>query len=392
MPLSLYLLALATFAMGTSEFMLAGLVPDIAGDLDVTLAQAGSLTAGYAVGMILGAPAMAALARTWPRRPTLTFFLIVFIGAHALGAWTDSFGLLFGTRAVAAIANAGFLAVAMTTATRLVAADRKARALAILLGGTTIACVVGVPGGALLASAFGWRATFAAIALLCAPAVLGVLVGVPSDADDEQPSRDLRGELAQLTRPRLLSTLALGALVNAATFCTFTYLAPVATDLARLATLWVPVVLVVFGAGSFLGVTVSGRFADRHPTALITVGGGLLAIGWVALALTAHAGEAVLVLSFVQGTLSFAVGSTLIARVLYEATGAPTMGGSYATVALNLGAAAGPTLGGATISGASGLTGPIWTSAILVAVALATALPMSLVSRARRTGVSANAR
>lgn len=155
MPLPVYLLALAVFAMGTSEFMLAGLVPDIAATLHVSLAQAGSPTSAFAVGMVLGAPAMAALSRPWSRRASLSAFLIVFVAPHVVGALTDHLAVLLATRVLAAVADAGFLAVALTTATALVAPDRRARALAVLLGGTTIACVVGVPGGALLAAAFG---------------------------------------------------------------------------------------------------------------------------------------------------------------------------------------------------------------------------------------------
>jgi DHA1 family chloramphenicol resistance protein-like MFS transporter len=183
----------------------------------------------------------------------------------------------------------------------------------------------------------------------------------------------LDGELAQLRRPRLLLVLALGALVNGATFCTFTYLAPVATEVAGLGPWWVPVLLVAFGTGSFVGVTVAGRIADRRPALVVALGGGLLLAGWIALALSARHPAALIGLAVPQGALSFAVGGTLISRVLHEATGAPTMAGSYATAALNVGAAAGPTLGGLAMSTPLGVTAPIWASAALVAVALSIA-------------------
>jgi DHA1 family chloramphenicol resistance protein-like MFS transporter len=393
MPLPVYLLALAVFAMGTSEFMLAGLVPDIAGELHVSLAQAGSLTSAFAVGMVLGAPVMAALSRSWPRRTSLTAFLVVFVAVHVLGARTDNFDLLLATRIVAAVMNAGFLAVAVTAATGLVAPDRKARVLAVLLGGTTIACVAGVPGGALLETVFGWRAAFWAVAVLCLPAIAGVLgsgvLGVPvgvvgrgravggGEVDesatgpaDRRRQVGLRAELAELGRPGLLVVLGLGALVNGATFCTFSYLAPVVTDTARLGPLWVPVVLAAFGIGSLAGVSAAGRLADRHPGAVLALGGGLLLAGWVALALTARWPSTLLGLAFLQGALAFGVGSTLISRALYRAPGAPTMAGSYATAAFNVGAAAGPAIGGLTLATPLGLAGPSWASAVLVAAAL----------------------
>lgn len=378
MPLPLYLLAVAVFAMGTSEFMLAGLLPDIASDLDVTVGTAGTLTSAFAIGMIVGAPLVAVLARDWPRRASLLGFLLVFTAAHAVGAVTTDFPVLFVTRVVAAVANAGFLAVALTAAVTLVPADRKGRALAVLLAGTTVATVAGVPGGSVIGAVLGWRATFWAVAVACLPAALGILRGVPAgrDAAGATGRPALRVELAQLTRPPLILVMLLGALVNAATFGSLTFLAPVVTDSAGLGELWISVALVLFGAGSFVGVTVAGRLSDRRPGPVIAVGGPLLLIGWPALAMLAHRPVAVFILLFVLGALSFALGSTLITRVLYEAAAAPTMAGSYATAALNVGAAIGPVAAAAALRTEAGELGPLWASGVLVAAALLLALPL----------------
>lgn len=377
MPLPLYLLALAVFAMGTSEFMLAGLLPDIAADLGVTVGTAGSLVPAFAAGMAVGAPLMASLVRARPGRAGLLGFLLVFLAAHAVAAVTPGFTVLLVTRVVAALANAGFLAVALTTAAALVPGDRKGRALAVLLAGTTVATIAGVPGGAALGTLLGWRATFWAVAALCLPAALGILKGVPASGarEDTTAGPGLRAELARLRSPRLLLVMLLGALVNAATFASFTFLAPVVTGTAGLTGLWTPVALMLFGAGSLAGVTVAGRLADRRPGTVVTVGGPLLLLGWCALAVLAGEPVALLVLVFVQGALSFALGSTLITRVLYEAAGAPTMAGSYATAALNVGAAAGPLLAAPTLSTAAGNLGPLWASGLLVLLALLVALP-----------------
>ncbi|MFF7736532.1 Cmx/CmrA family chloramphenicol efflux MFS transporter [Streptomyces sp. NPDC007984] len=376
MPLPLYLLALAVFAMGTSEFMLAGLLPDIASDLDVTVGTAGALTSAYAIGMTAGAPLVAALARHWPRRLSLLGFVLVFAAAHVAGAVTASFPVLFATRVVAALANAGFLALALTAAVTLVPPGRTGRALAVLLSGTTVATIAGVPGGSVLGTSLGWRATFWAVAALCLPAALGILKGIPAGrGDDEAPGGPaLRTELAQLTRPRLIQMMLLGALVNAATFGSLTFLAPVVTDSAGLGDWWISVALMLFGAGSFAGVAVAGRLSDRRPGAVIAVGGPLLLVGWPALALLADEPVALLILVFVQGALSFALGGTLITRVLYEAAGAPTMAGSYATAALNVGAAVGPVIAAATLDTGAGALGPLWASGFLVASALLIAL------------------
>jgi DHA1 family chloramphenicol resistance protein-like MFS transporter len=378
MPLPLYLLAMAIFAMGTSEFMLAGLLPDIASDLDVSVGAAGMLTSAFATGMIVGAPVMAALARSWPERTSLLGFVFVFLAAHAVAAATSNFSILLATRVVAALANAGFLAVALTTAGTLVAPDKKGRALAVLLSGTTLATIAGVPGGSVLGTLLGWRATFWAVAALCLPAAIGIIKALPARTaqEDESDAPALRSELAQLRNPRLTLVMLIGALVNAATFASFTFLAPVVTDVAGLGELWISVVLVLFGAGSFAGVTLAGRLSDQRPDLVIAVGGPLLLIGWPALAVLAGKPVALLVLVFVQGALSFALGSTLIARVLYEAAPAPTMSGSYATAALNVGAAAGPLIAATTLSTTAGDLGPFWASGLLVLVALLVAFPL----------------
>ncbi|BBY16679.1 Cmx/CmrA family chloramphenicol efflux MFS transporter [Mycolicibacterium litorale] len=380
MPLSLYLLALAVFAMGTSEFMLAGLVPDIAANFGVSVGAAGILTSAFAIGMVVGAPLMAALARRWPARIALLGFVLAFAVAHTVGALTTSFVTLLVTRVIAALANAGFLAVALSVAATLVPANQKGRALAVLLSGTTVATIAGVPGGALLGTLLSWRATFWAITLLCLPAAVGIMTAIPAHAgvtgQDTSAGRSLRTEIVQLTTARLSLVMLLGALVNAGTFATFTFLAPIVTDTAGLGELWVSVALVLFGSGSFVGVAVAGRLSDQRPGIVIGVGGPLLLLGWLALATFAAQPVALLFLVFLLGSLSFALGSTLITRVLYEAAGAPTMGGSYATAALNIGAAGGPAVAAVTLGGHAGAVGPVWVSSLLVALALLIALPL----------------
>ncbi|OZB81323.1 Cmx/CmrA family chloramphenicol efflux MFS transporter [Microbacterium sp. 13-71-7] len=370
MPFALYLLALAVFVMGTSEFMLAGLLPAIATELDVSVGTAGLLNSAFAVGMVVGAPVMAAFARRWPPRLTLIICLLVFAGSHVIGALTPVFPLLVVARVLSALGNAGFLAVALSTATTLVPADQKGRALSILLAGTTIATVAGVPAGALLGTVLGWRATFWSIVILCIPAVFGVIRGIAGKPATPGAAPQLRAELARLANPRLVLAMTLGALINGGTFAAFTFFAPVVTETAGLAEGWVSVALVMFGIGSFFGVTIAGRLSDRRPGLVLAVGGSLLLTGWIVLAAVASHPVMLFVLLLIQGLLSFGVGSTVITRVLYASSGAPTMGGSYATAALNAGAAAGPVLGAFGLTTGLGLSAPMWTAAALTAAAL----------------------
>ncbi|MEU5948114.1 Cmx/CmrA family chloramphenicol efflux MFS transporter [Micromonospora sp. NPDC047465] len=374
MPFAIYLLGLAVFAQGTSEFMLSGLVPDIARDLHVPVPAAGALTSAFAAGMIIGAPLMAVLSLRWPRRRALLVFLTAVVVVHVVGAVTDSFAVLLATRVVGALAYAGFLAVGLATAADMAGPGAKGRAASVLLGGLTLSCVAGVPAGAFLGQLWGWRSAFWAVAVVSLPAVVAIRRAVPATPPDAAvPSA--RHELRALRRPRLLVTLLLGALVNGATFCTFTYLAPLITDVSGYDRRWVPVLLALFGLGSFVGVTVGGRVSDSQPMRVLVPGGVALLVGWLLFAATAASAPAAFLLVLVQGTLSFAVGSTLITRALYAAVDAPSLGGSFATAALNVGAAVGPLLGGAAIGAGLGYRSPLWVSALLVALAFVAAVP-----------------
>ncbi|AWL38076.1 MULTISPECIES: Cmx/CmrA family chloramphenicol efflux MFS transporter [unclassified Streptomyces] len=382
MPFAVYVLGLAVFAQGTSEFMLSGLLSGIADDLRVSLSAAGLLTSAFAVGMVVGAPLTALAGRAWPRRRALLFFLGVFVAVHVVGALTTEYGVLLATRVVGALANAGFWAVALVTAMDLAGPERRARATAVVVGGVTVACVVGVPAGAVLGELWGWRSAFWAVALISLPAAFALLWAVPGGRDGEVPPASARTELSALARPRLLLTLLVMALVQGATFCAFSYLEPLVTRVTGFGAGWVPVVLALFGAGSFAGVTLAGQLADSRPKAVI--GSGLVALtaGWAALALTAAHPAAVLALVLVQGALAFGTGTALISRVFQQAPEAPTLAGSFATAAFNVGAAAGPWLGGLALGAGFGFRAPVWVSALLMGAALAGAAVLRATSAA----------
>ncbi|MFF5722340.1 Cmx/CmrA family chloramphenicol efflux MFS transporter [[Kitasatospora] papulosa] len=382
MPFAVHVLGLAVFAQGTSEFMLSGLLSGIAGDLHVPLGAAGLLTSAFAVGMVVGAPLTALAGRAWPRRGALLFFLGVFVAVHVVGALTPGYGVLLATRVVGALANAGFWSVALVTALSMVAPHQRARATAVVVGGVTVACVVGVPAGAALGELWGWRSAFWAVALVSLPAAIALLVAVPGGTPEDVPTVSARSELRALARPRLLLTLLVMVLVQGATFCTFSYLEPLVTRVTGLGAGWVPVVLALFGVGSFVGVTVAGRLADARPAAVVGIGMTALAAGWAALALTAASWVVALVLVLLQGALAFGTGTTLITRVLQLAPDAPTMAGSFATAAFNVGAAAGPWLGGLALGAGLGFRAPVWVSALLMCAALAAAGVPALSSRA----------
>ncbi|MFF0227343.1 Cmx/CmrA family chloramphenicol efflux MFS transporter [Streptomyces sp. NPDC004629] len=368
MPVFVHVLALAVFAQGTSEFMLSGLVPGIARELSVPVGAAAGLTSAYAIGMIVGAPPMAALSARWPRRRALAGFLVAFVAVHVVGAVTTDFAVLFATRVLAAIVNAGFLAVAMSVATALAPRGGQARATAVLLSGVTLSCVVGVPAGALLGEWSGWRSAFWAVAALCLPALALVFRSAPVEAAGrEQVS--VRRELRTLKSPSVRLALALAAAVNGATFATFAYLAVIATKGAGLPAGAVPGLLAAFGAGAFIGVNTAGRTARGGLGRGMALALCALPLGWAALALTSGRPAPLFLLSVVLGGLSFGIGSALVNRVMQVASDAPSLGGSFATVTLNTGAFLGPLFAGAVTGATGDYRAAAWVSAALAALA-----------------------
>jgi MFS transporter, DHA1 family, chloramphenicol resistance protein len=387
LPLSVYVLALTVFCLGTSEFMLAGLLPPIASDLDVSIPQAGLLISGFALGMLFGAPVMAMVTLRLPRKVTLIGAATVFAAAHVLSATAGSFGVLMLSRVVAAVACATFWAVAAVTVVSVVAPSATARGMAVLLGGLSLANIAGVPLGTWVGEHVGWRGAFLAIGALTVVATLATLWKVPetSDRSHSRTTREvLRAEVAGLRGRRLWVALGTTAAFQAAVFGTFSYLAPLLTDVSGLSTGVVPLVLLVFGVGSFLGLNVGARFADRSLLGNIAVSLVLTAAALGLLVLISGT-VAVVAAVFLFGATAFSMASALNARVFLFAGAAPTLASAVNVSAFNLGNTAGPWFGGEAIDVTGSYLAPAVVSGGLVAVALGlTGWSRLLERRARR--------
>ncbi|ATY11399.1 MFS transporter [Amycolatopsis sp. AA4] len=358
MPPIVFLLSAAVFAQGTSEFVLSGLLPQIAASTGVSLGTAGLLTSLFAAGMVVGAPVLATLGSKLPRKFALLAFLGLFSGVHVLGALTTDFPVLLGTRAVAAFANAGFLAVALATLTSLVPADAVGRATSVLLSGVTLACIVGVPAGTVLGQHSGWQAAFWAIAAVTAMAAAALTT---TKFDDPPATSPVTREWRVLAQPRVLTTVVKGVLVNGGTFAAFTYLGTMTTEPA-----WVPVVLAAFGVGSFVGVTVAGKAGPK----ILKAGTAVLTAVWVAAFFAAQSLPGILTAALLAGATAFGVGSALIAAIVASASeGAPRVAGAVATTAFNLGAVVGPAVAGAVVVDAAHARAAFWVSAAFTAAA-----------------------
>ncbi|KPC66726.1 Cmx/CmrA family chloramphenicol efflux MFS transporter [Streptomyces chattanoogensis] len=372
MPLAVYLLGLGIFAQGTSEFMISGLLTNIASDLGVSIPDAGLLVSAFAIGMLVGAPVLAVATLRIPRRTALIAFQAVFIAGHVVGALAPGYGVLFATRIVSAFAYAGFWAVAAAAAVSLVPPGAKGKALSVVAMGLTLATIVGVPAGTVLSQHAGWRAAFWGVAGLTVLSAISLRVALPAARNSaevrERPS--IRGELRGLARPELWVSYLLTALTFGAAVVTFSYLAPLLTKVSGLPEGWVPLVLALYGAGGLAGLTVGGRVADTAPLRTLLIGGGGLTIASAALALTAESLGAAIVLVLVLGFTGWVVNPVVQSRVFRIAPDAPTLAGAVNTSAFNTGITLTPMLGGLAIDADLGLPSVAWVGAATGVLAL----------------------
>ncbi|MGP3989639.1 Cmx/CmrA family chloramphenicol efflux MFS transporter [Streptomyces sp. 3N207] len=384
-PVSVYVLGLSVFALGTSEFMLSGILQPLARDLGVSIPKAGLLVSAFAVGMVVGAPVLAAATLKLPRRTTLIALLAAFMLGQVAGALAPTYEVLFVSRVVSALACAGFWAVGAAVAVSLVPENARARAMAIMLGGLSIANVAGVPAGSFLGQQAGWRSAFWAVAALAAVGLVGVLAlvprtAVPTGADAPKLRRELRIYRDKQVWLALL-TIALNA---GAVFALFSYLAPLLTDVAGLPESWVPSVLALFGLGGLIGTVIGGRIADAHLFG--TMYGGIAASTTVLalLALLAEYRWVAIALALMLGVTAFTTGPALNARMFSAADAAPTLAGATATASFNIGNTVGPWLGGLAISAGWGYAAVAWVGAVMAAGAvLMTAVSSRVHARSR---------
>ncbi|MFI6103764.1 Cmx/CmrA family chloramphenicol efflux MFS transporter [Streptomyces sp. NPDC051310] len=391
MPVAVYILGLSVFALGTSEFMLSGLLPPIADDMDVSIPRAGLLISAFAIGMVIGAPLLAVATLRLPRRTTLITLITVFGAGQVAGALAPSYGVLFASRVVSALACAGFWAVGAAVAIAMVPFGARARAMAVMIGGLSIANVLGVPAGAFLGEHLGWRSAFWAVGAASAVALVGVLTLIPRIPLPEQKPR-LRRELSIYRDRHVWLAVAVTALAAGGVFCAFSYLAPLLTDVAGLDAGWVPTVLALFGLGALIGTTIGGRVADAHLFGVLLSGIAASTLFLVALAVFASSPAAVIALSFLLGVSAFYTAPALNARMFNVAGAAPTLAGATTTAAFNLGNTGGPWLGGTVIDLRLGFQSPAWAGAAMTLLALATAaLALRLHGRSPASRVVAGA-
>jgi len=366
-PPALYALTTGSFGIGTTEFVIMGLLLQVAADLQVSIATAGLLISGYALGVFFGAPLLTTAMARLPRKFALVALMVIFTLGNLACALAPSYEWLMLARVITSLAHGTFFGVGAVVATSLVAEDRRASAISIMFTGLTVATLLGVPAGAWLGLQYGWRASFWAVTVVGLLATAVIAWWVPAD-EGERPTTSIRDDFKVLARPQVLLGLLATVLGFSGVFAVFTYIQPLLTRVTGFADATVSLVLLVFGVGMIAGNLLGGRLADKRlvPTLLGSI--AALALVLVAMSFVLHMPVLAIVFVGLLGAAAFAIVSPLQLRVLQKAEGVgQSLASSLNIAAFNLGNALGAWVGGLVITHGLGLEALPWVAALLTA-------------------------
>ncbi|MEJ1231251.1 MAG: MFS transporter [Galbitalea sp.] len=370
--LALLALALGGFAIGCTEFVAMGLLPDIARQLIPTVyavspsganAQAGLLVSAYAAGVVVGAPTIAALAARFPRKTLLLWLLVAFVVFTVASAVLPTFGLVLAARFLSGLPHGAYFGVAALVAASLMGPGTRGRGIAFVLGGLTIANVIGVPAITFLGQATGWRIAYLAVAAIFALTFAAVLLTVPRQPGD--PAATVRRELSIFARPQVWFALGIGSIGFGGFFAVYTFIAPIVTTVTGQPAAFVPISLVVAGVGMTTGNFVGGHFADVSLKRALFVFFGALLVGLVGLGLLASTVAGALVFLFLIGAASSALSPAIQTRLMNVAGESQTLAAAVNHASLNIGNSIGAALGGVAVAMGLGYLSVTWVGLVL---------------------------
>lgn len=364
----LFVLALSAFAIGTAEFVMAGVLPNIAHTFSVTIATSSYLMTAYAVGVAVSAPVLAVMTLRLPRKITLIVLMILFVLGNVLSALSHQFDVLMAGRIISALCHGTFFGVGAVVAANVVAADKKGRAIALMFTGLTLANVLGVPMGAFIAEHLGWRSMFWMVSILGVLSVFGLMVFLPN-SQAETPSA-IKQELQAFKKPSLILSLFITALAFGGVFAAFSFVAPMMTVLSGFQSSSVSWLLLIFGVGLVLGNILGGRAADRNLLRALFVLMSLLAIVLFAFVFTVHMAALSVLTLFLLGVFGFAIVSPVQSQVMQAASGAPTLASAVNIAFFNVGIALGTYLASTVVSLGFSYASPSLVGFLLVILAL----------------------
>ncbi|WP_216210307.1 MFS transporter [Amycolatopsis aidingensis] len=379
MPVALLALAIGAFGIGTTEFVMMGVLPQAAADFGVSIPAAGYLISGYALGVVIGAPLLTAVAVRLPRKTMLLAMMALFTVGNTLFAIAPNHELGVVFRFIAGLPHGAFFGAGAVVASSLVERGNRAKAVSMMFMGLTLANVVGVPLGTLLGQSVGWRATFAVVALIGVAAMASIARLVPHQGQPPEPS--LRGELGAFRRPQVWLALAIVMFGLGGVFACLSYVTPMLTEVAGYQPATVTLLLSLAGLGMTLGNFLGGRLADRALMPSLYV--ALLALATVLAVFTVTAegklGSAITI--FLVGVAGFMIGPMMQARIMEKAGGAPSMVSAAVQSAFNIANSIGAYLGGLVIAGGLGLVAPNWVGALLAVLGLSIAIVSGTLDR-----------
>jgi DHA1 family inner membrane transport protein len=385
MSLPLIALFLAAFAFGTTEFVIAGVLPQVADGLGVTIPVAGYLVSGYAIGIALGGPLLTIATTNLARRTLLLGLIAAFTIGQVACALAPGFSTMLVLRMLIAVAHGSFFGIAMVVAVGLVPPERRGFAVALILSGLTVSNVIGVPLGAAIGNYLGWRATFWAMGTLGLLASLAIVLWVPGTRNSAAARPAFRRQIGVLGRQQAWTSLFLMLMLMIGQFVPFTYIAPMLQQVTGLDPAWIPWVLLLNGVGSTVGVFLGGRLADWKLMPSLIIMLGLQALVLVALYLAAPYPVPMVAAIFVWGALNFAIGTPIQTRILSWTADAPSLASSLIPSGFNIGIALAAFLGGTMLNAGLGYR----SLPLLGAAALAVAVIVALASYAweKRSGL-----
>ncbi|WP_182378868.1 MFS transporter [Nocardioides sp. WS12] len=371
MPVALLALAMGGFGIGLTEFVIMGLLPEVSADFAVSETTAGYLISGYALAVAVGAVGLTLAMTRVPRKQALLGLMILFILGNLISAVAPDYTTMMIGRIVAALCHGAFFGIGSVVAAQLVAPDRKARAIAFMFGGLTLANVLGVPLGTLLGQAAGWRSTFWAITAIGVVAFVGIAALVPAHTGrGEAAPAGIRSELSAFASPQVWFSIAVTVLGYGGMFGGFTYIAFTLTEVSGFSSGAVPLLLVLFGVGLFIGNLVGGRAADRNLVRTLVVLLAALTAVLAGFALVAGSQPLTVVALLLMGAVGFGTVPALQMRVMAYADRAPTLASGANIAAFNVGNALGAWIGGLTLAAGLGYTSPLWAGAGVTALGL----------------------
>ncbi|MGW6356005.1 MFS transporter [Streptomyces sp. NPDC055092] len=376
LPCVVWVLAAGTFLMGTTEFVIAGLLPEMAVDLHVSVSHAGLLITAFAIGMIVGGPSMALATLRLPQRQTVVLSLAVFALGHVVAALSSSFTVLLIARVVTALATGAFWAVGFVIATAAAGPGNSTRAVSVMMGGLTLANVVGVPIGSLAGQFTGWRGPFWALAVLSGLAA--VFVGRFIPTIERRAEVAVRAEVRALRQGRLWLALTAAVLIMGGVLATYTYITPLLTDRAGIAQSVVPLVLIAFGVGALGGNTIGGRLGESRPMTTTVTAAAATALTLLLLIPLSDSPVAAVALVFLMALTGFTVNPVVTSLAVRFAGDAPTLTSALTTSAYNTGIAIGSAIAGTALDSSLGLTGPALVGSVSAALTLLPLIALAL--------------